>query len=110
MRKRWMLIGVAALVILALYLLIIWRTRPAAGPIDATRAEEIAIAYVRSSPFAEDVDTMRLSTTFRDDLQAYAVDLAWKGARQVEPGAWSRGYIVHVSRQGKVIEAFAYER
>jgi hypothetical protein len=91
------------------------RLRPAGGVVDAGDAVEIARDNLQSSacettPHLEDVDTTRVSATYREDLRAYVVNFRLQGAGEIRPGPWVAGYYVVVDeRSGEVREAYAYE-
>ena len=111
MTKRSMLISFGIFLVLILSLLAIRQFWFTYKRIDSGKATEIALDHVKSGPYLENVDTTRVSITWRDDIQAYAVDFAWKGAGQIRPGLWAAGYYVIVdARSGDVKEAHAYER
>jgi hypothetical protein len=90
---------------------VVSRLRPVEGVVDSGDAVAIAGDNLQSSPHVERVDTTRVSVTYRDGLEAYVVDFAWKGAGEIRPGLWAVGYYVVVDeRSGQVREAYAYER
>jgi hypothetical protein len=111
MTKRSMLIRFGlflALILSLLALRYLWLTHQ---QIDSGKALEIALDYVESSPYQENIDTTRVSIVWQEDVQAYMVDFAWKGAGQIRPGLWAEGYYVVVdAKSGDVKEAHAYER
>ena len=116
MTGRSMVILLGVLCVLAASAFTTWRLRPTGRGLDSGDAREIALDHLRSSPHKtrphlENVDTTRVSVTYRDDLQAYVVDFSWKGAGEIRPGLWAAGYFVVVDeRSGEVKEAHAYER
>jgi hypothetical protein len=111
MTKRSTLIRFGILAVVILSLLAIWQSCLAYKHIDSGKAREIALDHVKSSPYLENIDTTRVSIVWQNDIQAYMVDFAWKGAGQIRPDLWAAGYYVVVdARSGDVKEAHPYER
>jgi predicted lipid-binding transport protein (Tim44 family) len=109
--RGFMLVIAGMLAVLLLGLLLGLNLQLARRAIDSDEAAAIALNHVRSSPYSANIDTTRVSTRWREDIQAYEVDFAWEAAGQIRPDLWAGGYVVIVhSGSGHVRAAHAYER
>ena len=79
--------------------------------IEAEEARVIALEHAESNPYYEKLDLARISVAYREDLQAYGVDISWEIADEIQPGLWTSGfYVVVDARSGDVVESYLYER
>jgi hypothetical protein len=108
------LVGVLCILVASAFA--VWQLRADGGAIDSGDAVEIARDGLQRRACGatlqlHDVDSTRVSVTYREDLRAYVVDFALQGAGEIRPSLWAAGcYVVVDERSRQVREAYAYER
>ena len=83
-------------------------------------AVETALKRLRQEKVAEEIDTTRMTVHHRkygrygpsgEAPVRWVIDFARRGASEITPGLWARGYQVVVDPEtGIIIEATEYER
>ena len=80
-------------------------------------AIKIARRKLQEEPFAKDIDVNRTKVYYGksghvgEEITRWAIDFARKCTEEIEPGRWSRGYIVVLDpNTGSIIEAVGYKR
>lgn len=111
MSRRWVAGSLGLLCILIALALAGCRSWSDGSGIEAEEARVIALEHAESDPYYEKLDLTRVTVTYRDDLQAYGVDIAWELADEIQPGLWTSGfYVVVDAGSGDVVESYLYER
>jgi hypothetical protein len=93
------------------------RTDVAQAKITQTDALETARKKLQKEPFAEDIDVNRMTAYYGDwgprgkTRRCWVIDFARRGAAEITPGQWERGYHVVVDADtGGIVEATGYKR